>query len=140
MIVGNKVTKAEINRHKDERVSGLNINISLSDVKLAEELLEIKFRYKAEYESGVADLVMEGFVYADEDKKRRDAIAKEWKDHKKLPDDFAEEVINSINYACGAHGTLVARAVNLQPPMMPPLIKVDKSGTGGGSGGSQQAG
>ena len=47
-----------------------------------------------------------------------------WEKEKKLPDAFAEVILNAINYACGTNGVFVARPVNLSPPIVPPKIQL----------------
>ncbi len=47
----------------------------------------------------------------------------------------AELVLNAINYACGTNGTLVVRAINLSPPIVPPRIQLGpQQGAPGKSG------
>ena len=127
-IKGMMITKAEIVRDKNVIPKGLGIHMNIEDVELEGELIQIRFTYIADYTEDVAKLTISGVMSVKEEKKLRDKILKVWKDKKKLEDEFAEEVLNNINFACGAHGTLIARVVNLQPPMMPPRIRLDKEG------------
>ena len=130
-ITGMRITAAEVTREKNEVPRGISINMSINAVRQDGDQAEIVFTYRAEYADNVGLLRLEGILYAKpESKKQLDDIVKGWKDKKKLDDEFAEEVLNNINFACGAHGTLMARVVNLQPPMMPPRIRLDKTGSG----------
>ena len=128
MITGGKITSVEAVRHKDSPIVGLSINISLDDLKVKGGDIEVKYSYKVAYADGVGTLTIEGILFAKEEKAVADSIAKSWKDSKKLPNDFAEVVLNTINFTCGTNGTLVVRPINLSPPMIPPKIEIAKGG------------
>jgi hypothetical protein len=130
-ITGLRITAAEVTREKNDVPSGISINMSINAVRQDGDMAEIVFTYRAEYAPNVGLLRLEGIMNVKpESKKQLDELVKGWKDKKKLEDAFAEDVLNNINFACGAHGTLMARVVNLQPPMMPPRIRLDKTGSG----------
>jgi len=129
-ISGMRIVKAEITRDKNEMPSGIGINMAITELKEETGLIEIHFTYRADYADKVGSLLITGILFVEEDKKARDEIIKGWKTKKRLEDAFAEEVLNNINFACGAHGTLMARVVNLQPPLIPPRIRLEKSGAG----------
>ena len=128
MITGGKITSVEAVRDKDDPITGLSINISLDGVKVNGGDIEIKYTYTVTYADGVGKLTIEGILFAKEDKALASSINKSWKDSKKLPNDFAEIVLNTINFTCGTNGTLVVRPINLSPPMIPPKIEIAKSG------------
>lgn len=130
-VTGMRITAAEITRSKNEVPTGLSINMSINNVRMDGEQLEIAFAYRADYAENVGMLRIEGsMLVMPSSKKAAEDMVKQWKDKKKLDDDVSEDVLNNINFACGAHGTLMARVVNLQPPMMPPRIRLDKTGAG----------
>ncbi len=127
---GMMISKAEVERTKNEIPKGLGIHMNIEEVSQEGGFIQISFTYVADYAEDVARLTIKGVMTVEEEKKVRDKVMKVWKEKKRLEDEFAEEVLNHINFACGAHGTLIARVVNLQPPMMPPRIRLDKEGTG----------
>lgn len=129
-VTGMRITTAEITREKNDIPRGISINMAINNVREDAGMVEITFSYRAEYTENVGMLRLEGVMYLQEDRKHVDQIIKTWKDKKRLDDDVAEEVLNQVNFACGAHGTFMARVVNLQPPMMPPRIRLDKTGAG----------
>jgi chorismate mutase len=130
-VAGMRITAAEITRDKNEVPTGLSINMAINNLRMDGEQVEISFTYRAEYAENVGMLRLEGTInILPGSKKQAEEMVKSWKDKKKLDDEIAEEVLNNINFACGAHGTLMARVVNLQPPMMPPRIRIDKQGAG----------
>lgn len=124
MITGIKITKAEARRDKDDEVAGLNINISVEKVEVKGGEVSIGFAYTATYLEGVGELKMAGSVTSREDAKLAKEISDRWGKDKRLPDAYAELVLNAINYACGTNGTLVVRAINLSPPIVPPRIQL----------------
>jgi len=126
MITNMKLNAVEAKRLKEGEIRGLVINIALDEVKVEGGEVAIKFTYTADYQEGVGTLIMKGELEAKEESKLAKEIEEKWKKEKKLPDGFAELVLNNVNYACGANGTLVVRAVNLSPPMIPPRIEVAK--------------
>lgn len=124
MITSIKISKVEAHRDKDDEVTGLNINISVESVSAKAGEMTIGFNYSATYSEGVGELKVAGTISAKEEAKLTREITDKWEKEKKLPDAFAEVVLNAINYACGTNGTLVVRAVNLSPPIVPPRIQL----------------
>ena len=124
MITGIKLSRVEAHRDKDDEISGLSINISVDSVSVKSGEVAIGFSYSAMYAEKVGELKVGGTVTSREDAKLSREISDKWDKEKKLPDAFAEMVLNAINYACGTNGTLVVRAVNLSPPIVPPRIQL----------------
>ncbi len=133
MITGGKIVSVEAKRDKDDPISGLSINIGLDDLKVKGEDVEITYTYTVSYAEGVGTLKISGVLYAKEATKKAAEISKSWKDARRLPNDFAEVVLNTINFTCGTNGTLVVRPINLSPPMIPPKIEIAKTGGSGAS-------
>ena len=52
-----------------------------------------------------------------ENKKDADEIVSMWKEKKTLPINFAEDVINMLNFECGSRGTLVAYSMGFVAPL-----------------------
>ncbi len=128
MITGIKISKVEAKRDKDDEVAGLNINIGIDAVNVKGGEVSIAFNYVASYMEGVGELRMNGTVMSKEEAKFAKEIADTWEKSKKLPDSYAELVLNAVNYACGTNGTLVVRAINLAPPIVPPRIQLGPQG------------
>jgi hypothetical protein len=131
MITAIKISKVEARRDKEEEVTGLNVNISVDNVAVKGSDAVISFTYTVSYMEAVGELKMNGSITAREDAKLCKEIGDRWAKDKRLPDAFAELVLNAINYACGTNGTLVVRAINLSPPIMPPRIQLGPQQTGG---------
>ncbi|MFA5381684.1 MAG: hypothetical protein WC356_00835 [Candidatus Micrarchaeia archaeon] len=126
MIKGGKINSVEAKREKPDAIKGLSINIALDNVKADGKEITISYTYNAKYEDEVGFLKIGGEIFLEEDVKKAKDIVKSWQDKKTLPEEFAELVLNSINYTCGTNGTLVVRTVNLSPPMIPPRISLAK--------------
>jgi len=127
MITGGKIDKVEAVRKNDGPISGLSINIGLDDVRVKGAEVSINYTYTVTYADNIGELKISGVMYAKEEATKSKEIEKSWKAGKKLPDDFAEVVLNTINFTCGSNGTLVVRPVNLSPPMIPPKIEIAKA-------------
>jgi hypothetical protein len=126
MITGIKITHVEAHRDKDEDMTGLNVNIGIDTVTVKGGEAVIEFNYAATYSEGVGELKMKGSITAKEEAKLTRDISEKWEKEKKLPDGFAEIILNAINYACGTNGVFVVRPVNLSPPIVPPRIQLSE--------------
>ena len=124
MITGIKITKAEASRSKDDEVTGLNINIGVDSLAVKGTEITVEFSYAATYLEGVGELKMKGTLTAKEDARVAKEVSDRWGKDKKLPDGFAEIILNAVNYACGTNGVFVVRPVNLSPPIVPPRIQL----------------
>jgi len=124
------INYVEARRTAKGAISGINVNISLDDVLVRGQEIEINFKYTVEYTEKIGTLTIYGLMTASGELEECQALSRQWSATRKLPKEFAEDVLNTINYTCGTNGTLVVRAVNLSPPMVPPRITVaDDSAT-----------
>lgn len=124
MITGVDVNKVEAKRELNEIISNMKFNINFESVKVAQENVTVGFTFTAVYEGGTAakttkvgELVITGNIVAKEAKKDADDIDATWKNKKTLPLKFAEDVINLLNFECGARGTLVAYSMGFAAPL-----------------------
>lgn len=125
MITGGKIVQVEAKRDKEGAVSGMNINIGIDDLVVKGDEITIQYTFLVEYQEKVGHLKMVGVLYASEEREKARAIEDMWKKTKKLPEDFAEVVLNTINYTCGVNGTFVVQPVRLTPPMQLPRVRVE---------------
>jgi hypothetical protein len=126
LIVGNRITRVEASRDNTEPRKGLNFKINVKDAKVSAKRVDVTYEYVAEYTEGVGQIKMDGVLTAEEDKALLDKIKKEWSDNKRLPEDYAEVIINAINYFGSVNGVLASRIVNLSPPLVPPRFSLTK--------------
>jgi hypothetical protein len=130
MIVGERILEVSGNRVPKSSIKGLNINISLEDVKLAEENVEITYVYTANYAESVGEIKIKGVILAREEPKLSKDIADTWKKSRKVPDEYATVVLSAVNYSGSANGTLLARVLGLTAPLIPPKIQLSKPAEG----------
>lgn len=131
MIVGERILEVSGNRVPKSNIKGLNINISLEDVKLDQENVEITYVYTANYNENVGQIKIKGIILAKEEAKLAKDIIDTWKKSKKIPDEYASVVLSAVNYSGSANGTLLARVLGLTAPLIPPKIQLSKATDGG---------
>lgn len=124
MIVGERILEISGKKDKWEPIKGLNINISIEDVNVDGESVDITYAYTANYEEGVGSLMIKGKLMAKEDAKTAQEISDTWKKDKKIPDSYAQSTLSAINYSGSANGTLLARVIGLTAPLIPPRIQL----------------
>ncbi|MEM3839072.1 MAG: hypothetical protein QXF01_00620 [Candidatus Micrarchaeaceae archaeon] len=121
MITGLEVTKVEANRKTSENIGNMKFNINFEDVKVDKENVTVGFTFSAIYEGEgakeVGNLKISGNLFSKEAKKDADEIASTWKEKNTLPLKYAEDVINILNFQCGARGTLVAYSIGFAAPL-----------------------
>jgi hypothetical protein len=125
MITGGKIVYVEAKRDKEGPVKGLSMNVGIDDISTNGDQITIQYTFSVNYEDKVGQLKMSGLLFASEDRSRVKEIDDMWKKSKRMPEDFAELVLNTINYTCGVNGTFVVQPVRLSPPMQMPLVKVE---------------
>jgi hypothetical protein len=142
MIVGERILEVSGNKVPKGSIKGLSINISIDDVKMAEDNkdnLEITYVYTASYAENVGEIRIKGAIIAKEEAKLSKDIVDTWKRTKKIPDEYATVVLSAVNYSGSANGTLLARVLNLTAPLIPPRIQLSKAPEGGAAPAAQKA-
>ncbi|MGC8538487.1 MAG: hypothetical protein ACP5MK_01300 [Candidatus Micrarchaeia archaeon] len=124
MITDIRVDKVEANRYNFEPISNMKFNINFDDVKVEQGNVNVTFTFSTQYESGnpaspkqAGEIKITGKVISKEEKKDIDEIEQVWKAKKTLPIPFAENVVNLLNFECGARGTLAAYSIGLVAPL-----------------------
>lgn len=126
---GIKLNYVEAKREKDTAVSGLNININIDDIKALNDDFAVDFTYTVNYMENVGYLKMGGTVYAKDTVAGAKKIEESWRMEKKIDPAIAQPLLNLINFSSGVNGVFVARAINLAPPLVPPMIEVSTKGS-----------
>ncbi len=124
MITGNRITSVEAKRDLDDMITNMRFNINFDDVKTEGDNVDVAYTFTAVYEGGnsgspktVGQLKITGSIAARESKQTISEVTKLWKDKKTLPIQFAEDVINLLNFECGSRGTLVAYSIGFVAPL-----------------------
>jgi hypothetical protein len=122
MITGLDVSKVEASRDSKEAITNMKFNINFEDVKVEKDNVSVGFTFTAVYEAGAGSkqagqIKITGNIISKENSKDSGEITATWKEKKTLPLKFAEDVINLLNFECGARGTLLAYSIGLAAPL-----------------------
>lgn len=122
MITGIDISRVEASRDLKESIANMKFNINFDDVKIEKENVEVGFTFTTVYESSAASksvgkLTIVGNILSKESKKDAEEIQRVWSTKKTLPLKFAEDVINMLNFECGARGTLIAYSMGFVAPL-----------------------
>src|SRR5690606_25123677 len=85
--------------------------------------LRYVFTYVATYEPSIGTITLEGEVITMDDKKKSDAILKDWKKDKTLPAQTSQPILNSILNKCTVEALILSKELNLPAPIPIPKIK-----------------
>lgn len=136
MITGFTVSKVEghiesADALTKQRFPKLNYNID--SVSGSAEKLKINYEFSATYfdsdakdAKSIGELKLGGAVEVKDTKENVSSILKKWNDSHMLPPQLAEEILNSLNFRCGATGTLIAYSLGLIPPLVLAATKIEE--------------
>ena len=137
MITGVKINEVQAKRDSEDMITNMKFNINFDDVKINGENVEVMYTFVATYESGeapkakqIGELKIIGTILSKENKKDSDEISSVWKSKKTLPLAFAENIINLLNFECGARGTLLASSIGLLAPIPLSRAKLQETPAG----------
>lgn len=123
MIVGDRINRIDAQINPDAPFNGFKIDIKMGEVKKeGKDRMLVDYIYTVDYDK-VGKLMLYGTVF-ETDEKKIPQLEESWKKNKRLPNDYVEEMINIINFVGSAHGTIVARVLNIRPPIIPPKLSL----------------
>lgn len=127
MIVGNRLSSIEAKKGEKE-IKGLDIRIGFKDVREGkdEDIIEIDYEYVAAYRDDAGEIKIGGTIFAKENEKTKKAILDAWKKNKRLPDEYMETALSNINFVGAVNGTIVAKVLNVPPPLPPLRLRMQK--------------
>jgi len=128
MIISESIEKVESTRNKNATVDGVSINISLDNVIVDNEKVTVNYTYTATYSKNAGSIKVSGTLEMTETKSLAKKIKTAWEEDKsgrKLPNEYASKLLGTINYIAGSNGTLIAKVMNLSPPLIPPKFNID---------------
>jgi len=122
MITEVNIKEIEAKRVHKDLIANMKFNINFDDVKVDKENVSVDFTFTTDYEGqesskNIGKLEIKGNIVSKESKKETDEIVSMWKEKKTLPINFAEDVINMLNFECGSRGTLVAYSMGFVAPL-----------------------
>ncbi len=127
MKVNLKYTSLEVS--KSSEPAGhveINNNSSITSVESVDGKVAVGFAFTSTYEPNVGAIRITGKLTVDDSPENVERAVKEWEasGRKNLPADIAENIHNSIIYSCVTEAVILAREIQLPPPMPMPHISI----------------
>jgi restriction endonuclease S subunit len=119
-IIGGRIKEIEGKHVVGKELKGLAVSIGIDDVRINNDGIEIDYVYNATYEGDVGYIKIKGSILAKESDELTQEIKSEWEKSKKLPADYLTNLLNIITRGGTSNGVLLARVLDLPPPL-PPL-------------------
>ncbi len=116
------MTGLQAERFKNEVPKGLSVNIEIKDVVEKDGGLVVSYEHKTEYNDGVAEIKVKGEILLTGEE--NEEVVKKWKKDNALDPKLAENVLNAMNYAAAASGTLLAFGIGVNAPLNLPRARV----------------
>ncbi len=108
-------------------------NIDIDKVAAEGAKLKIGYSFTADYldsdakdAKSVGSIKLKGAVEVSDSKDAITSIVDNWTKTRRLPAHMEEEILNGLNFRCGATGTLVAYSLGLIPPIVISSIKIQE--------------
>ena len=110
----------------------VNNNVVLKDIEKTDlsigagkqGALKFHFEFTANYEPKLANITIIGFLTFFEKPEQVKVIVDGWKKDKKIPKDVMSSVLNTVLSRCNVEAIILAREVNLPPPIPLPKVTV----------------
>ena len=103
-------------------------NVEEADLSVGQSkqgVLKFHFNYTAKYEPKIADMNFTGYLTFLEKPEKVKEITKSWEKEKKVPKEILSSVLNTILSRCNVEALILAREVNLPPPIPMPKVQVN---------------
>jgi len=124
---GIRFYRTEAESFRDAPFSAISVDMSINEMRRsAKDEITVDFAYKVDYKEGVASLMMRGNLFLGGDEKELDKYIDMWRKDKKMPKELVSPLANIITYSSQVNGVLVARALGIPAPVVPPNIKLGK--------------
>jgi hypothetical protein len=108
-------------------------NIDIDKVAMDGAKLKVGYSFTADYTDSdakdaksVGSIKLKGAVEVSDSKEAMASIVDNWTKTHRLPTQMEEEILNGLNFRCGATGTLVAYSLGLIPPIVVSSIKIQE--------------
>ena len=100
----------------------IDSKIDLTNASLAKDILELNFVYSVSYLPDKSTIRIGGRARFSGSGAK--AVFAEWRKSRQVTGAEGEYIINTINYSTSTNAMLIARAFNLSPPIIPPIIRL----------------
>ncbi len=127
-VEGKLEPSADLRKQKFPKLD-YNINDVSADgtkIKVSYEFAATYFDSDAKGAKSIGELKLGGYVEIEDSKENVASVSKKWSDSHMLPPEVAEEVLNNLNFRCGATGTLLAYSLGLIPPLVITRTKIEE--------------
>jgi len=121
---GIRFYRVEAESTRDENFTSVAVDLNIKEMKFNAGDLRIDFSYAVDYQPGVARLRFDGYTLIGGTRAELDRIEKDWRKDKTLPKSLAEPLINVIAFNAETNGVLIAKAINIVPPLLAPKMEV----------------
>jgi len=114
-----------------ERKGNVNVNssptittIERKDIELpgVKDVIAVNFKFETKYDPKIGEIMLEGEVLY-QSNSSKDILAK-WKKEKRMDDNMAIEVLNTIFRRCLAKAIEISAELRLPPPVSFPIVKL----------------
>lgn len=126
-VVGFGFTSISASRGKPYRGSvNINNNVSVTSIEEAKlsganNALRFGFEFTTRYDPEIGSITLQGSVlYLAGERSKQ--ILKDWKNTKKLPNDIAPEILNTILSKANIEALMLSKELNLPPPIPMPRV------------------
>lgn len=129
-VLGGRVNSVEGKHNPGKQMKGFNIGMGIDEVRVNNDRLEIDYVYAAQYEGELGNLNIKGTLFVRDSEEQLKKIKEEWDNSKKLPAEYAKAFANLVPRVGTVNGILVARVLDLPPPLPPFRVEGSRIRTG----------
>lgn len=129
MITNIMINRIDAKILKRGLVKSFDTRIDIRGAEFSGNTANFGFRWTAQYSPNIGYISMDGIVCISETPERIKQLVSEWKKKKSVPGDFTQEITNGINYYCTVNSPLIAKAMEVQPPINVPILNAKKQGS-----------
>jgi len=124
---GIRLYKVEAESLSDGKFTGISASLDVAKMEVAREgMMRIDFTYVSEYNPAIARIKFCGFVTLSGKKGEMDIALAKWKKDRFIEKETFETLVNLIKYTAETNGVLVAKALNIAPPIVSPKISLQQ--------------
>jgi hypothetical protein len=125
---GVRFYQTEAESFKDEPFESITVDMGINEVRRKSKgEMVIDFSYNVDYKDNVAKLGLRGYLFLEGSEKELDKYVGSWRKQKKLPKELTAPLANLITFTSEVNGVLVARAIGIPAPVIPPKIELGKA-------------
>lgn len=101
-------------------------NSTITNVESVGATISVGFSFTSTYEPKIGEIKIVGNIKISTQKEKAEEVLREWENSgkKNLPLDFAEDIHNNIIFNCINEAVLLAREIQLPPPIPMPRISI----------------